>query len=152
MIQRNIFFVVSVCLAASVPALAAPGDGILFQLPGFNSQSARILGYPYLANPFNPSIDVFGPAGAGLVLAKPDGSKFYVLGNSGTTSLQSADATFTNFRSVNGLSAPPTTLALTPDGKLLLVGGDQFYIIDSNTDQPIGTISVSGTKIGRAHV
>ncbi len=148
MIQRNIFFVVCVCLAASVSALAAPGDGILFQLPGFNSQSARILGYPYLANPFNPSIDVFGPAGAGLVLAKPDGSKFYVLGNSGTTSLQSADATFTNFRSVNGLSAPPTTLALTPDGKLLLVGGDQFYIIDSNTDQPIGTISVSGTIVG----
>src|SRR6185436_7902978 len=57
MIQRSVFIAVCVCLGASVAATAAPGDAFLFQVPGFSSQAARLLGYPYLANPFNPSMD-----------------------------------------------------------------------------------------------
>ena len=149
MIQRSVLIAVCVCLGASVAATAGPGDAFLFQIPGYSSQAARLLGYPYLSNPFNPSIDVFGPAGAGLIMAKSDGTKFYVLGNSGTTSLQSTDANFTSFRSVNGLAAPPTSLALTPDGKFLLVGADQLYIVDTATDQISGsTIQVSGVIPG----
>ena len=73
---RNITLAVGVCLAASVAAFGQPGVGYLFQLPGQNSSNAQIVGYPYAANPLNPSVNSLGPNGTYQIVAKPDGSGY----------------------------------------------------------------------------
>jgi uncharacterized protein (TIGR03437 family) len=149
MLNRNVSLAVCLCLAASVVALGQPGAAYVFLLPGITSQGSRIQTYPYAANPFNPSADVLGPQGAAQVFAKPDGTRFYILGSGGNTSLQSTDQNLTSFRSINGLGAPPTSIAITPDGKFLLVGADSLYIVDTNNDQIVGSpLVLSGAVAG----
>src|SRR5208282_1862223 len=111
---RNITAAAGVCLAASLAAFGQPGVGYLFQLPGQNSSSGQIYGYPYAANPLTATVSTTGPNGTYQIVAKPDGSGYYVLG----TALQIATPGFpTNgFISVNGIAATPTAVAASPDG------------------------------------
>src|ERR1700683_565970 len=95
---RNVTLAAGVCLAASVAAFWPPGVGYLFQLPGQNSSAnTPIYGYPYAANPLTPSIDTLGPNGTYQIVAKPDGSGYYVLGST----LQIANQNFSNFTTVH---------------------------------------------------
>ncbi|MGD1096972.1 MAG: Ig-like domain-containing protein, partial [Bryobacteraceae bacterium] len=124
------------------------GAGYLFQLSGASSTGGNF--YPYLetANPFNPVVEnAVGPAGVSQVIAKPDGTKFYLLGTSGANALQSVNASFTTFTSINGLGALPTAAAITPDGKYLVVGADQLYIVDTSLDQVVSTIALPTTPV-----
>jgi len=139
MFNRNFLLAAVVSIAASLAAFAqGPGTGYIFQVPGASSSSAQLAGYIETANPLTAAINTSGPAGVFKIIAKPDGSKFYLLGSSGANALQSVDSTFTNFKSINGIGTAPTAAALTPDGKFLLVGADAFYIIDTSTDAIVG--------------
>ena len=54
-------------------AYGQSGAGYLFQLPGQNSSSGQIYGYPYSGNPLTASVNTLGPNGTYQVVAKPDG-------------------------------------------------------------------------------
>jgi hypothetical protein len=116
MFHRKLFLAACLCLAASLPAFGQ-GAGYLFQL----TETAAGNFYPYVetANPLNPVVgSAIGPAGVAQVIAKPDGSKFYLLSTSGAGSVQSVDATFTKFNTVNlagaSVNTPVTTAVMTP--------------------------------------
>jgi uncharacterized protein (TIGR03437 family) len=124
---------------------AAPGTGVLFQLPGVSSTSGQFIGYPEAANPLNPTISATGPVGTSQVIIKPDGSKFYMIG----ATVESVDGAFSTAPvSINGMVGPPTAAAISPDGTLLLVGASDtnnnafIYIISTTTDQIAATLSL----------
>jgi uncharacterized protein (TIGR03437 family) len=137
-------------LLAALPAAYSQPTGYLFQLPGPNVPGSRFFSFIGDANPFTPLVDKNGPLSANQVLAKPDGTKFYFIG-AGTGGVQSIDNTFSTFRSVNGIVGSATAAAITPDGKYLLVGGSDLYIVDTSNDQVLAnTANITGTITGFA--
>jgi uncharacterized protein (TIGR03437 family) len=138
-------FVATLSTAVMHAGSAAPGTGLLFQLPGIGSTSGQFIGYTELANPLNPSISATGPVGTTQVIIKPDGSKFYMIG----TTVQSIDGAFSTAPvSINGMVGPPTAAAISPDGTRLLVGASDtnsngfLYVISTATDQIVATLSL----------
>ena len=142
--------VASFCLALGINAFGQ-SSGYLFQLPGANVPGSRFFAFVYDSNPFSPLVDKSGPLSATQVLAKPDGTKFYFIGT-GTGGVQSIDGGFNTFRSVNGILGNPTAAAITPDGKYLLVGGADLYIVDTSNDTVLAnTANITGTVSGIAY-
>jgi uncharacterized protein (TIGR03437 family) len=138
MFNRHVSLVARLCLVAlvclAVGATAfAQSSGYLFQLPGANVPGSRFFGFVYDANPFSPAVDKSGPLSATTVIAKPDGTKFYFIGQ-GSGGVQSIDSGFNTFQSINGILGNVATATITPDGKYLLLGGDNFYIVDTSND------------------
>ncbi len=149
MSYRNLSFAVCVCLAASFLAFgqANQGTGYLFQYAGYPSSSGQFLGYVATGN-LNVSINTTGIAGLSQIIAKPDGSKFYLIGSGATTtSIQSADSSFTIFKSINGFGSTPTSATISPDGKYLLVAADAFYMIDTSSDSIVATLPMDGSTV-----
>ena len=72
MSKHNLSLAFGMCIAASVAAFAQPGTGYLFQLPGANSSSGQIFGYPYAATPLTASVNTLGPSNTSQIVAKPD--------------------------------------------------------------------------------
>ena len=144
---RNVTLAAGVCLAASVAAFGQPGVGYLFQLPGQNSSaSTPIYGYPYAANPLTPSINTLGPNGTFQIVAKPDGSGFYVLG----TTLQIANQNFSNFTTINGIGNTPTAVAASPDGNYVVVGAGSVYVLGASSSAILFNTTTNGTIVGIA--
>src|SRR5690349_5535373 len=119
---------VAALVMAAIPTASGQPSGYLFQLPGPNVPGSRFFSFIADANPFTPFVDKSGPQSASQVLAKPDGTKFYFIG-SGAGGVQSIDNTFGTFRSVNGITGTATAAAITPDGKYLLVGGTDLFVV-----------------------
>jgi uncharacterized protein (TIGR03437 family) len=145
---RNLSLAAGVCIAASLAAFgqSAAGLGYIFQLPGQSSSNGSIVGYPYAANPLTPSINTLGPNGTYQIVAKPDGTGFYVLGST----LQVANPSFTTFTSINGISSTPTAVAVSPDGNYAVVGAGDVYIISSSSYQVLLDTTTGGTVVGIA--
>jgi hypothetical protein len=141
---RNVTLAAGVCLAASVAAFGQPGVGYLFQLPGQNSSNGQIVGYPYAANPLNPSVNTLGPNGTYQIVAKPDASGYYVLGST----LQIANQAFTTFTSVNGISGQPTAVAASPDGNYVVVGAGTVYVLAASSNSILFSATTNGTIVG----
>jgi len=146
MLNRNLTLAAGVCIAASVAAFGQPGAGYVFQLPGQNTSSGQIVGYPYAANPLNPSVNTLGPNGTYSIVPKPDGSGYYVLGQT----LQIANPTFTNFTSVNGIAQTPTSVAASPDGNYAVVGAGDVYILSASSYAILLDTTTGGTVVGIA--
>lgn len=157
MFIRNITLAAAVCVAASVAALGqsgsncgACGQGYLFQLPGQNSSAGTpIYGYPYSANPLSANtsaggINSVGPNGAYQIVAKPDGSGFYVLG----ATLQIANQNFSNYTIANGISGTPTAIAASPDGNYAVVGAGSVYVLSASSYQVLYNTTTNGTIVG----
>lgn len=140
---RNVTLAIGVCFAAGVAAFAQPGVGYVFQLPGQNSSSAQIVGYPYAASPMSPSITTLGPNGAYKIVPKPDGTGYYVLG----ATLQIANPTFTTFTTINGIGNTPTAAAASPDGNYFVVGAGDAYVLSASTGQILLDTTTSGTIV-----
>ncbi len=141
--------VAALFLAVGFSAYAQP-TGYLFQLPGANVPGSRFFAFIGDANPFTPLVDKNGPLSATQVIGKPDGTKFYFIG-SGSGGVQSIDNTFSTFRSVNGITGTATTATMTPDGKYLLVGGSDLFIVDTSNDQVLAnTANLTGTVVSIA--
>jgi uncharacterized protein (TIGR03437 family) len=143
---RNVTLAAGVCLAASLAAFGQPGVGYLFQLPGQNSSNGQIVGYPYAANPLNPSVNTLGPNGTYQIVAKPDASGYYVLGST----LQIANQAFTTFTSVNGIPGQPTAVAASPDGNYVVVGAGTVYVLAASSNSILFSTTTNGTIVGIA--
>ena len=144
---RNVTLAAGVCLAASLAAFGQPGVGYVFQLPGQNSTAnTAIYGYSYSANPLTPTIDTLGPNGTYNIVAKPDGTGYYVLG----TTLQIANQNFSNFTTVNGIGGTPTAVAASPDGNYAVVGAGSIYVLSASSYQVLFNATTNGTIVGIA--
>ena len=51
------------------------------------------------------------------LLAKPDGSKYFIVANQGSQTVTVLDSTFSNPRSLGNLGTQATAAAITPDGR-----------------------------------
>ncbi|MEO7144338.1 MAG: Ig-like domain-containing protein [Bryobacteraceae bacterium] len=124
----------------------------IYALPSANGAGP---GYAYQANPLTSLSGFQAPAGTFEVLGKPDGSKFYLIANSGATAVSVMDASL-NVRTIGGLNLGATAAALSPDGKRLVVttgaagsSSGTLYIFDTTTDSQLlpGGIPLSSTPV-----
>ena len=84
--QHNTRIALLACLAAGLAqAQGNQGTGYLFLGPGAQSPGSRLVSYVNASNNLNLALDGNGPPGAYQVIAKPDGSRFYILGSSATS-------------------------------------------------------------------
>jgi hypothetical protein len=148
---RKVTLAAAVSIAASVAVYGQPGAGYVFQLPGQNTSNGQIYGYPYAANPLSANtsaggVTAQGPNGTYQIVAKPDGTGYYVLGST----LQIANNGFTTFTSVNGIAAAPTALATSPDGNYAVVGAGDVYVLSASTYQVLLDTTTGGTVVGVA--
>ena len=164
MLNRNVSLAVCLSLLASISAFGQgnQGTGYVFELPGANSAGSSLQGFIYNGNFLGPDIPtVSGPVGASQIIAKPDGSKFYVVGaNAG--GLESVDPTFTNFSAISGISGIVCSAVITPDGRRLLVGAgptcgpaansSTLYVLDTSTNTilPNSLGQIPGSILGFA--
>jgi uncharacterized protein (TIGR03437 family) len=146
MSKRNLTLAVGVCLAASVAVFGQPGAGYVFQLPGQSSGSGQLYGYPYAATPLTAAINALGPNGAYQIVAKPDGTGYYLVG----TTLQIANNGFTTFTTINGIASAPTAIAASPDGNYVVVGAGDAYVISASTGAILLDTNTGGPVVGIA--
>jgi len=148
MLNRNVSL--AVCLAlASLSAFgactSATTSRYVLEFPQFGSSVTRFQGFAADDACAGPVIDVNGPANVSQMIAKPDGTKFYLLGSTG---VQSSDPSFTALRQINGIAGTPTSMAISPDGRYVYVGATGLFILDAVTD----TILTNGVPVGAGTV
>jgi uncharacterized protein (TIGR03437 family) len=170
MLNRYVSLAACLSLFASISAFGQgnQGAGYVFELPGPSSAGSNLQGFIYNGNFVGPDIPTgVGPAGGHQIVAKPDGSKFYVLGT--TSGGLESTVDFAHFTAINGVSGIPCVAAITPDGKYLLVGttgtaagatcgsgsnSNTLYVLDTNNnDAPLSISSlpqISGGIVGFA--
>src|SRR5579871_1469595 len=85
----------------------------VFAVPGANSTSNTVL--VFSSNPFSNITGFSAGPGTFTVLAKPDGSKFYAIANSGTSTVTEVSSSFTNPRSIADLGTQATAAAISQD-------------------------------------
>ena len=101
MLNRNVPLVVCLTFLAGA-ALAQNPQGVGYAVEFASSGSGHFQVFPENTATFaKSSITNSGPAGPNQIIAKPDGSKFYMLG---TTNLDSIDPAFTTPKTINGLT------------------------------------------------
>ncbi|MBV8845463.1 MAG: hypothetical protein JO307_21865, partial [Bryobacterales bacterium] len=146
---------VAACLfMASVAAFGvctpATTARFVLEFPQPNSSGSRFQGFDADNNCQLAVIDATGPTNVSQMVAKPDGTKFYVRGSSGIQSVDPAFAS-TSFHPVNGITGTPTAMAMSPDGKYLYVGATGLFILDTATDSVLSNgVSITGTIAGFA--
>jgi Bacterial Ig-like domain (group 1) len=145
MLNRNA--PIAVCLCAS--ALAAFGQqGTRYVVEFSGAQLQAFSADSNSATPvFNANLDPNPPTGVSQMIAKPDGSKFYIMSSTGIQSITPAFAA-NSFNSISGISGTPTAMAMSPDGKYLYVGATGLYIINTSND----TIIPNTVPIGSAYI
>jgi uncharacterized protein (TIGR03437 family) len=147
--------VYSAILCLSFVATAARGQNV-FVLPGAQASGNTI---QVLSSQFATVGTVAAGNSSFQILAKPDGSKYYVIANSGSQTVTTLDANFQNPRSLGNLGSQATAAAISPDGKKLLVVAGTLHVIDTTSDNDLtpngvvpGTpftdvaVSLDGTK------
>jgi uncharacterized protein (TIGR03437 family) len=158
MLNRNVPLVVclSMSLGAAFGQTNNQGNGYVFEFANTATASGQFQGFLYnatsISNPVvNGTGNSAGPVGASQVIAKPDGSKFYILGGGG---LETLDATFSNPKTINGLTGTLTQAVITQDGRYLLVASNQgtgastVYLLNTSNDTVSFTQAVTGAVIG----
>jgi uncharacterized protein (TIGR03437 family) len=95
-----------------------------------------------------PAVNANGPTGVSQIVAKPDGTKFFLLGTGG---IQSVDPGFSSFQALNGITGTPTAMAISPDGRYLYVGASGLFIVDTGSNSILNnTVPLSGSVVGIA--
>jgi len=119
----------------------------VFVLPASISGSPNV--GVFSANPFSNVGNINANPAANLVLATGDGSKFYIISNSGANSILATDSTFSSVRVLASLGVQPNAAVITPNGKRLLVGAGTLQIIDTANDAVLvgGGLNVMGNVI-----
>jgi len=137
-------------LSASFAAIILAAGGlhgqIVAALPGTMTGGSTVSGYT--ASTLSRLNTLTAGLNAFSVLAKPDGSKYYIIANSGSSTASNTvtvvDNAFTNPRPVGSFGSPATAAAITPNGTRLVVAAGALQVIDTSTDQPLGT----GVSVG----
>jgi uncharacterized protein (TIGR03437 family) len=119
----------------------------VFVMPGSSSSTQNL--QVFSANPFSSITGFSAGVGSFLTLAKPDGTKFYVIANSGTATITSTDTTFASPKTVASIGSPASAATITSDGKRLLVVAGLLHIYDtsSDTDLTPNGVNMSGNPI-----
>ena len=153
MLNRN----VSLALCLSVIAGAAfaqsnQGTGYIFEFANATGASGQFQAFIYNTSSLGtPAFSATGPIGSNQVVAKSDGSKFYVVGSGGVDDFNPA---FTTPLSLNGISGSIGQAIISPDGRFLLVastlgsGTSAVYILNTTTDTIVMNQAISGSVYG----
>ena len=132
-------------ISASFFALAFAISGlhgqIVAALPGLTTSGSNANGYTASSLTLLNSITA-GP-NAFTVLAKPDGTKYYIIANSGSNTVTAVDSNFSNPRTLASFGKQATAAAITADGTRLVVAAGALQIIDTTTDQTLATNGVN---------
>jgi len=151
MLNRNVPLVVCLSLL-SAAAFAQTPQGVGYAVEFASSGSGQFQVFPENASSFTKSsVGNTGPAGPDQMVAKPDGSKFYIIGSS---AIDSIDPAFTTPKTINGLTGTFGHVAMSPDGRFLLVpaaqgsGGSSLYILNTSNDTVALNANLTGTVIG----
>jgi uncharacterized protein (TIGR03437 family) len=123
------------CLFLSSLALQAQAQEDVFAVPGANSTGTTV--QVFSSNPFSNITGFTAGAGTFLILAKPDGSKFYAIANSGSSTVSVVSNNFTNPRSISNLGTQATAAAISEDGKRLAVTAGSLHIFDTSSDSDL---------------
>ncbi len=136
----------ALCAACGVLAANLLHAQDLFALPGYNSSSQQVV--VYAVNPISELTTFPAGPGAFLVLAKPDGSKFYVIAHSSAQTITSVDSKFQGTRTIS-LPQAATAAVLTPDGTELAIAAGALHIFNTSTDAEVvpNGISYAGLNI-----
>ncbi|HEY6342362.1 MAG TPA: hypothetical protein VIY49_12785 [Bryobacteraceae bacterium] len=145
MLNRNASLVVCVCIAS----LAALGQGTRYVVE--LSGGTQFDGFGADANSTSPAFagtaDSSPPGTVTQVIAKPDGSQFYIVGTQGVQSVTPAFSA-SSFTTIAGISGTPTAVALSPDGRYLYIGATGLYIVNTATN----TVIPNSVPIGGAYI
>jgi len=161
MSNRPFFLTTLLCAAASLIAFGqGNGQEYLFQFSAPPNTFTQAAGYIDSGNLAAPNYNIQGPSGIAAILPTPDGTKFYLIGTAGPTSIESADRNFdaSSFHTISGLGAScaagsaascgaPTAAAITPDGKYLIVSADELYFIPTSgpsADTVVKALPING--------
>lgn len=149
--NRNVPLVVCLALVSGA-ALAQNPQGVGYAVEFAPTDSGPFQVFPESTATFaNSNIANTGPSGTSQLVAKPDGSKFYIVGSSG---LDSIDPAFATPKAVNGLTGTLTHGTMTPDGRFLFVSASQgsgagnVYILNTANDSVVLNQPVNGSVIG----
>ena len=126
--------VIASCVIFSLFAAAglrAQAQQNVFVLPGPNSTASTVT--VFSSNPFSNITGFTAGAGTFQVLGTPDGSKFYAIANSGSSTVTIVPNSFTNPKSIN-LGAQATAAAISEDGKRVAVAAGALHLFDTSTD------------------
>jgi uncharacterized protein (TIGR03437 family) len=111
-----------------------------------SSATTYFQGFAADGNCSTAAVTANGPGGLSQIVAKPDGTKFFLLGSGG---VQSADPSFSNFQAVNGIIGTPTTMAISPDGRFLFVGAAGLFVVDTGSNAILpNNVPTNGSIIG----
>jgi len=132
-----------ICLVLFAANLHAQAQQNVFAVPGANSTATNVP--VFSANPFSNITGFSAGPGTFLVLAKPDGSKFYAIANSGSSTVTVVPSGFTNPRSLASLGTQATAAVMSEDGKRLAVAAGLLHIFDTSSD---GDLAPNGISIG----
>ncbi len=151
MLNRNV--PLAVCLTVlSGAALAQNPQGVGYAVEFAPTASGPFQVFPENTATFASSnIGNTGPSGTSQIVAKPDGSKFYIVGSGG---LDSIDPAFSTPKAINGLSGTLTQGTMSPDGRFLLVSASQgsgagnVFVLSTANDSVVLNEPVTGNVIG----
>jgi uncharacterized protein (TIGR03437 family) len=113
-----------------------------------NSSATSFQGFSADGNCSTAAVTANGPIGLSQMVAKPDGTKFFLLGSGG---VQSVDPSFVNFQAINGIIGTPTTMGISPDGRFLYVGASGLFVVDTGSNVILSNnVPLSGSVTGIA--
>lgn len=130
-----------ICLVFFAANLHAQAQQNVFAVPGANSTATNVP--VFSANPFSNITGFSAGPGTFLVLAKPDGSKFYAIANSGSSTVTVVPSGFTNPRSLASLGTQATAAVMSEDGKRLAVAAGLLHIFDTSSDSDLAPNGIS---------
>jgi uncharacterized protein (TIGR03437 family) len=129
--NKNVIVSCVIFLLFAAVGLQAQAQQNVFVLPGPNSTASTAT--VFSSNPFSNITGFTAGAGTFLVLGTPDGSKFYAIANSGSSTVTVVPNSFTNPKSIN-LGAQATAAAISQDGKRVAVAASALHLFDTSTD------------------
>ena len=130
-----------ICVVFFAASLHAQAQQDVFAVPGANSTANNVA--VFSSNPFSNITGFSAGAGTFLVLAKPDGSKFYAIANSGSSTVTVVPNSFTNPRSIASLGTQATAAVMSQDGKRLAVAAGLLHIFDTSSDSDLAPNGIS---------
>jgi len=130
-----------------LPALQAVTADSVAAVPGINSLSDDVS--VFSPNPLTLLNSFTAGDSSFIILALPDGSKYYIEAKAPNSTVTTVDTNFANAKVVSNLQTAATAAALTPDGKELIVAGTTAHIFDTTKDQELvpGGIAPNSSNI-----
>ncbi len=117
---------------------AALGQNVLV-LPGATSSGSTVQVFSSQLLPVNTFI---AGNSAYQAFSKIDGSKYYIVANSGSQTVTTVDVSFANPKSLGNLLTQASAATLTPDGKRLLVIAGSLHVYDTTSDTDLTTAGI----------